>query len=112
VLQSGGLVQRGKEKGSGHGIFETTTRSAGEDEESPEKDFTGDKEFRRPTLAGGRKPLVAVLARDGGVRGTSGCGKGGAQGSSSVYIQKRGRGSERRPGWRLPKMATAPAASI
>jgi hypothetical protein len=84
VLQSGGLVQRGKEKGSGHGIFETTTRSAGEDEESPEKDFTGDEEFRRPTLAGGRKPLVAALARDGGVRGTSGCGKGGAQGSNSV----------------------------
>jgi hypothetical protein len=28
-----------------------TTHSAGEDEESPEKDFTGDEEFRRPTLA-------------------------------------------------------------
>jgi hypothetical protein len=95
-----------------HGIFETTTRSAGEDEESPEKDFTGDEELRRPTLAGGRKSLVAALALDRGVRGTSGRGKGGAQGSSSVYIQKRGRGSERRPGWRLPMMATAPAASI
>jgi hypothetical protein len=106
------LVQRGKEKGSGHGIFETTTRSAGEDEESPEKDFTGDEELRRTTLAGGRKSLVAALARDEGVRGTSGCEKGGAQGSSSVYIQKRGRGSKRRSGWRLPMMATAPAALI
>jgi hypothetical protein len=89
-----------------------TTHSAGEDEESPEKDFTGDEEFRWPTLAGDRKPLVAALARDGGVRGTSECGKGGAQGSNSVYIEKRGRGNERRPGWRLPKMAMAPAASI
>jgi hypothetical protein len=78
------LVQWGKEKRSGHGIFKTTTRSTGEDEESPEKDFTGYDEFWRPTLAGGRKPLVAALARDGGVRGTSRCGKGGAQGSNSV----------------------------
>jgi hypothetical protein len=39
-----------------------TTRSVGENEESPEKDFTGDEEFQRPTLASGRKPLVAALA--------------------------------------------------
>jgi hypothetical protein len=71
------LVQRGRRRVPGHRIFETTTRSAGEDEENLEKGFTGDEEFGRPTMAGGSGVQGGgAREREGRCRGVHACGKG------------------------------------
>jgi hypothetical protein len=91
VLRSGSLVQRGRRRVPGYGIFETTTRSEGEDKENPEKGFTSDEEFGRPTMAGGSGVQGGgVCVREGRCRAVHVCGKG--LGGARPRLLKRGGG--------------------
>jgi hypothetical protein len=82
--------RRRKRRVPGHGIFETTTHSAGKDEENPEKDFTGVEELRRPTMAGGRKFLETACMREEDA-GHARARERGARGLKLVFYTARER---------------------